>query len=303
MKAVLPRAHAARPAAVVLYGAIVAMVAFWALNFIVGKYALREFPAALLAALRVTLALAILLPIYAWLRRPGPPATPKPAAAMYVLLGLTGVTLNQLLFILGLDRTSVAHSSILTGLGPLFVLAIAAARRQEPLTGVRLAGMLLALCGVVVLNLSPSRGGHASTAGDALIILNSLCFAIFTVAGKHVSAGVDTLTFTTRAYLAGAAIFAPLTIGCSLRFDYASVSLAGWAGLLYMAAFPSVVCYLIYYWALRWIPASRVSSFQYLQPLMATLLAVPLLHEPLTAWLGIGGTLVLAGVFLTGRPR
>jgi drug/metabolite transporter (DMT)-like permease len=98
-------------------------------------------------------------------------------------------------------------------------------------------------------------------------------------------------------------MLAPITIWASIGFDWTRVSAAGWLGLIYMAAFPSVVCYLIYYWALTYIPASRVSSFSYLQPPIATLLAVPLLGEPVTVWLALGGALVLLGVFLTERVR
>jgi drug/metabolite transporter (DMT)-like permease len=70
-----------------------------------------------------------------------------------------------------------------------------------------------------------------------------------------------------------------------------------------MAAFPSVACYLIFYWALTQIPASRVASFSYLQPLTATVAAVPLLGEPVTLWLAGGGALVLLGVYLTERLK
>ncbi len=287
-----------------LYGAIGVMVLFWSLNYIVGKFALRDFPAALLAGLRVTLAAVIILPVYAWRRlRPVALASsePRPGAGLFILLGLAGVALNQLFFTAGLNRTSVAHTSILIGITPVLVLLIAAARRLEKLTAVKIAGMAIALGGVAVLNASPAKGAHATLAGDVLVFMGAFCFAVFTVAGKRATCCYDSITVTAAAYLCGAAFLAPVTVWQSLRFDYSAVTAAGWAGLVYMAALPSVLCYLIYYWALIYIPASRVSSFSYLQPLIATLLAVPLLGESITQWVALGGMLVLGGVFVTER--
>jgi drug/metabolite transporter (DMT)-like permease len=68
-----------------------------------------------------------------------------------------------------------------------------------------------------------------------------------------------------------------------------------------MAIFPSVLGYLIYCYALTKMPASRVSAFSYLQPLLATILAVPMLGEPVSGSLAGGGALILAGVYVTER--
>jgi drug/metabolite transporter (DMT)-like permease len=68
-----------------------------------------------------------------------------------------------------------------------------------------------------------------------------------------------------------------------------------------MAMFSSVLAYLIYNYALTYMPASRASAASYLQPLGATLLAVVLLGESVTTALAIGGMLVLTGVFVTER--
>jgi len=79
------------------------------------------------------------------------------------------------------------------------------------------------------------------------------------------------------------------------------VSWRAWASILYMAAFSSVAGYLILYWVLRWMPASRVGMFVYAQPVMATVLGIVLLHEAPGAALYAGGALVLAGVLVSER--
>jgi drug/metabolite transporter (DMT)-like permease len=84
-------------------------------------------------------------------------------------------------------------------------------------------------------------------------------------------------------------------------FDFGRVTTGGWLTLVYMAVFPSVVCYLIYYHALSKISASRVSAFSYSQPLIATLTGFVALGEPVTGAVALGGVLVLSGVWTTSR--
>ncbi len=74
--------------------------------------------------------------------------------------------------------------------------------------------------------------------------------------------------------------------------------------MVYMAAFASVAAYLVYYWALRYLAASRLAAFSYLLPVMATLLGVLLLpEERVTGHLLGGGALVLVGVYLAEVHR
>ncbi len=65
-----------------------------------------------------------------------------------------------------------------------------------------------------------------------------------------------------------------------------------------MAAGASVLAYLIYFWVLRYMTASRLGTFAYLQPVLTTLMGIGLLGERVTSNLLLGGGLVLTGVFL-----
>jgi drug/metabolite transporter (DMT)-like permease len=68
-----------------------------------------------------------------------------------------------------------------------------------------------------------------------------------------------------------------------------------------MAIFPSVVSYLIYYWALGHISASRVAAFSYLQPALATTMAVLALGERVSPAMVAGGAVIFSGVYITER--
>jgi len=287
-----------------LYTLILLMVFLWSGNYIAAKFALREFPPLLLCGLRMILAGAFLWPVYVWERRKRIEPWMPNEIAVLVGLGLFGVTLNQVFFVLGLSRTSVAHSAIIIGLIPILVLLVAAGMRMEKLTARKISGMLVALAGLVVLRAWPTgheSGSGATALGDFIIFLAGLTFALFTVFGKKVTHRHTAVQVNTFAYVTGALALSPATIWGMRRFPVASVSAGAWLALVYMALFSSVVAYLIYYHALTHIAASRLSAFSYLQPVVATLMAVPTLGEPITVPLLAGGAVIFAGVWMTER--
>ena len=274
---------------------------FWSFNYVAAKVALREFPPLLLVAVRTALAGALILPIY--LTRP----TGEPSVwtwrqlRVLVPLGACGVALNQLFFVVGLSHTSVAHTGIVNALGPILVLAIAASIGQEKLTARKLIGMAIAFGGIIVLQLGHVQGSQATVLGDFYVLLGALCFASYTVFGKSVSSKHRSITVNTVAYVSGGILLIPVILWNISSFRFQGVSALGWWSLLYMAAVSSVITYLLYYHVLTRMPASRVSVIMYLQPVVATLMAIPLLAEPVGPGLLVGGSLALAGVYVTER--
>jgi drug/metabolite transporter (DMT)-like permease len=291
----------------VLYALILLMVAFWSGNYIAGKIALRELSPLFLAGLRIGLAGVTMVPLYAWeraARRPKrpPQAESLPHVVQLLILGLLGVTLNQFFFIVGLSRTSVAHAAILIGLTPIQVLIIAGVRGQERITARKAVGMAIALAGVALLKaFEPAAGTGATWLGDFFILLTGLCFALFTVFGKEVTGEYSTITMNTYAYVGGAMALLPLTVWEATHQPLAHVSAGAWLAAIYMALFPSVIAYLIYYHALAHMAASRLSAFSYLQPVFASIMGVVILGETLGAPVIAGGAVILAGVYLAER--
>lgn len=291
-----------RPPRARLYGLLGLMVFFWSANFVVAKIALREFPPLLLSAIRTTLAGLLILPVYFWHRgRRESGGEIRRDLGRLTLLGIVGVAANQLCFVFGLSRTSVAHSAILMGLTPMVVLLMAALAGHERVSRWKLGGMAAALAGVAVLNLAPVRSGGASLLGDTFTILASLTFAWFSVYGKEVTVRHGAVAVNTVAYVGAALVLSPLTLVLAARHSLGGISVMAWVSLFYMALFPSMVCYLIYAYALEHIPASRVASASYVQPLLATLIAVPVLGESLGLGVVAGGALVFSGVWIAGR--
>jgi len=283
-----------------LYTLIWLMVLLWSANYIIGKIALREFPPLLLCGLRLAVAGLFMLPVYLW---QGAATWGKRDLPVLLYLGLFGVTLNQLCFLMGLSRTSVAHSALIIGVGPIFVLLIAAAAGIDRITLRKTLGMLIALGGVAVLvgQASVAERARATLAGDAITFAACVLFSMFAVYGKSATKLHSTVGVNGFGYLVGGLLLVPVMFWQSSGFSFAHVSPAGWSSLVYMALFPSLICYLIYYHALSRISASRVAAFIYLEPVIAMLLAVAFLGERITAPLVAGGTVIFTGVYLTER--
>lgn len=281
-----------------LYGLLSLMTFLWSVNYVVAKVALRHFPPLLFTPIRTVAAAALLILVW---RQTGFGAI-RSDWKRVAFLGLVGISGNQVAFMFGMARTSVAHASLIIALMPVLVLLLSAWRAHERITARKVIGMGMAFSGVAVLNLAPSRSAHGATLlGDALIFLAGLTFAIFTVAGRNVTRNLGAIPVTAAAYVASAASLVPIGLWEARGFDFSRVTVGGWATVIYMAVFPSVVCYLIYYHALSKIPASRVAAFSYSQPLIATLTGFVTLGEPVTAAVALGGMLVLSGVWATSR--
>lgn len=287
-----------------LYALVSFMTLVWGLNYIAAKIVLRSFPALLVAPLRAALAAVMLLPVYYLsqrTRKSNDHWEPRELATI-AILGVFGITLNQMLFVMGMGRTSVAHAALLIATNPLIVLVLAALRGQERLTARKLGGVATAIAGIAVLQFGPGRTLHGATPlGDLLVFLGTFTFSLYTVFGKEVTARHDSVTVNTFGYIAGALAGAPILVYHMRGFDFARVSTESWWALAFMAVLSSVVCYLIFYYALNHMPASRVAAFSYVQPVIASVAGLVMLNEPITAAIATGGLLVLSGVWITGR--
>jgi drug/metabolite transporter (DMT)-like permease len=165
-------------------------------------------------------------------------------------------------------------------------------------------GVILALTGVVLLRtLDTGPQNEATLTGDVITFCGALAFSMFTVLGKPHAMRYTAITVNTFAYSGGALLMAPVTLWQSVAFDYSAVPLSAWVAVFYMALLPSVICYLIYYYALAHMEASRLAAFSYLQPLLAIVFGVLILHEHITVGLVLAGVVIFVGVFITEQAR
>ncbi len=242
-----------RPAIASLIGLIVVI---WAINFITAKIGLRSFPPLTMASFRVCAAGLVMIPFYLGVRRLRLAAFARTEGAVgrgftgrdawtFLYLGFFGVSVNQFCFTLGLHYTSVSHSAIIVGMGPIYVLVLAVVLRLERATWHKAVGMAISFAGIAVLASEHGISAHSpSLLGDAITMTGSVGFAIYVVLGKRVAGEYDALTMTAYNHFAGALILLPLGIRQAwlLRAagNWRAVPWEAWAAILYMGVFEAV---------------------------------------------------------------
>lgn len=295
------------------------IVVIWAVNFIAAKIGLRSFPPLTMASFRVCAAGAIMVPFYLCLKRLRLSAFAEAAATRkqgftrrdcwtFLYLGFFGVSVNQFCFTLGLRYTSVSHSAIIVGMGPIYTLILAVLLRLERATAHKAVGMAIAFTGIAVLALEGGISAHSpSLLGDAITMTGSVGFATYAVLGKRVAEEYDALTMTAYNHFAGALVVLPLAIrqawSLGAAGNWRAVPWQAWAAILYMGLFGSAVAYVLYYWLLRYLEASQLGAFTYLLPVLASILGILMLGEKGSWTQVMGGALALGGVYWTESGR
>jgi drug/metabolite transporter (DMT)-like permease len=277
---------------------------FWAANLIAIKQSLTGFHALALTQLRITLAGTVFLVLLLATRRFRRLGLSRRDWVFIFFIGVTGVTLNQVCFIVGLERSSASHAGLIVALGPIMVLVLSCTIGLEALTVSKFAGMLIAFGGVAILTTARSgQGSHAAWWGDLLLLAGSGVFALYTILMKEVADRFDAVTINALAYMIGVPLMLPFAAHAVGQVHWGEVPTHAWWGLGYAVLFGSVVPYLIFAVVLTELTAARVAAFSYIQPVIATSLGVLMLHERLSVRLFIGGTLILTGLYLTERER
>jgi drug/metabolite transporter (DMT)-like permease len=274
------------PSHALVWLAVIFLTTVWAVNFIAAKIALRYFPAMTLASIRVVLAGSFILLLNPLCRRlpafqhasdaPRQKHTPLDLWR-FLYLGFLGVTVNQICFTIGLRYTSVKHSAIIVGMGPIYALVLAVLFRLESATLRKVFGMTVSLLGVIVLAAAKDSTQHSpAVLGDFITFIGSLGFAFYAVLGKRVAPRYDALTMTTYNFLFGALFVLPLAIHRAIASGPPTNWLASpwpaWAALIYRALFSSTLAYLFYFWLLRYLEVTQLAAYNYLLPVSASVL-------------------------------
>ena len=313
-------AEPVRPAPAWIFLAMAFLILVWSLNYIVAKIGLRELPALALGSFRLLMAGIVSLPVLFLPRsrkqqgvkvtlevsRKGPTRLNELWTVTY--LGFFGVFLNQGCFTVGLNYTSVSHSSLIIGCAPILTLLFSRALRLEALTRRKAMGMALAFLGAAAVGAEPAgSAGAGRLSGDLLTFLAGVGLALYTVLGKRVVAEYSAVRMSLLSNISAAVLASPIAIwqirALASAGRLGAVGLEGWGAVIYMGVLASAVSYVLYFWALRYMTPARLGSVSYLQPIGATLLGLVLLGEPITRRVAIGGLLVIAGVYaIETRP-
>lgn len=283
--------------------AVTTVMIIFGATFVAIKIALVSMGPLALAFARFLIALVLFAP---FLRRGRGEVPAWQMAAM----GFLGVTLFFSLQNWGLVYTTAANASIILSAIPALTAIIGWLALGETVNATRGAGILLSMAGVTVVvggdplrdaGLIASLARNQTLVGDLLILGAALCWALYTVLGRHVVARLSPAVVTAHTAAWGVVFLAPFAFGEIVLQGVSWPSPGGWMALLFLAVVASGFAFFLYLFALTRLEAGEASVFVNLSPVVTLVAAYAILAEHITVLQLLGAALVLAGVYLTER--
>ncbi len=274
-----------------VWTALWAVYILWGSTYLGIALVVETIPPILGASTRFLAGGAIMALIVA--RRGGTMRVTRPQLASCAVVGALLPGANAVLFYAEED-TAIGLASLIIASIPLWVVVLRLLLGERIPTMV-LAGVGVGFAGVAVL-LQPGRGGV--TAGVLLCLLSALMWSVGTVASPRLPMPANPFTATSWEMLAGGLLMLPFGLWNAGSTSPSVTSILGW---VYLVIFGSVIGYTAYTWLLANAPLGLVSTYAYVNPVIALLLGVLFRDEHLSSRILIGAALVTSAVALVVR--
>jgi len=286
------------PRRLTLLAAFAAIYFFWGATFLAVRYAVLVVPPLLIIVFRCAGGALIL---FAWLasRRELERTTwaqwrTAAIAGLFLFLG------SHVSLAWAEQRMSSGQAALFTSAIPLWIVLMESAKARAMPAARVLLGIALGIIGVGVL-----AGGSALNAGlpsdRALVTLGAFCWAAGSLVGRH-GARPGSAIQSTAMQLAGGAVW--VFAASALRGDLAHFSMARLdartdLALLFLVLCGTVIAFASYTWLLRVASPAAVSSYAFVNPMVALALGVAVGDDALSGRIVLSATLVIAAVALT----
>ncbi len=268
------------------FAATMLVVVIWAFNFVAGKIGLSEFPPLLMLGLRFALAGALLAPFI---------RLPLRRWRLVVLIGIVLGGLHFGLVFSGLQGVHAGPAAIAGQLTVPFSAFLAWIVYGERLGWPQLAGIVIAFAGVYILAGDPTQ--QPDPFYLLLVVLGAFAWAIANILIKRLG---PISPFVLNAWVA--VIGAPILFAASAAIEdgqlqaIADAGWRGWGTVVFMAVGASITAYGLWYYLLGKHQLNRIVPMTLLAPVLAVVLAVLILGEPITLRVVAGGLLTIIGV-------
>lgn len=282
------------------YIALLGAHCIWGINFVISKITLQEFPVYTLAFFRFAFASLFLAPFFlVQTKKVKMKAADLPKL---VAIGIFIVTLNIAFFFTGLKTTEATSASVISLVIPILSVLTGWWFLRERIFLINILGVILGLLGSLIIigvpqiflgTVQPER-----LLGNFLVFLASVAFVAGAILSREMLKKYPSLTVTAFSFMVGMITFFPLA-----AYEYIqnptwmeTVTPLGIFGLIFMTLLSSISAYFLFEWGLAKTSVAIAGFFQYLEPVVASSLAVVILGETISYSLIIGGFLIVAGV-------
>lgn len=221
-----------------------------------------------------------------------------------ILCAAFGVTINQMCFFVGLNWTTPINASLIMILVPMLVLIVSAVLLGERMSLRKIIGISIGCFGAGLLiaygqNIEFSSNGLI---GDLFILINATSYAIYLVIVKPLMEKYHPLTVVKWIFTFGVIAMIPFGWNDLLAVEWSTIPPMIWLAIAFIIVCVTLMTFLFNGFALGIVHPSIVSIYIYLQPLVATIIALSLGKDQLSQEKILAAGLIFLGVFLVSRP-
>jgi drug/metabolite transporter (DMT)-like permease len=275
------------------------VVMVWAGNNVLTKSALGDsISARTYVFLRLLIVTALLFGLLGF--RQQQIAIPRDDYGLFLLAGISGYAAYNMLFVLGLARTSAFTAAILVATAPVVTLLLAAALRIERVHVRQWIGVIVAFVGVAIFVGEKLLNGRPA-GGDVLNLLAAVAFAIYGLSTQSLVREHGAQVTTAWSVLIGLVAVLPFTLPAVADEDWQALQWRGWIAVLYAAVLSMLLAYTLWSWAIGRRGAGRTVPYLFLIPVFTGILAMIFLDDTIGRYQLIGAAFALTGVALARR--
>jgi drug/metabolite transporter (DMT)-like permease len=216
-----------------------------------------------------------------------------------------GVVINQIFFLAGLNLTSPINSSILISTNPIFAFLFAALILKERITFLKGSGLAIGLTGVLILILQNGTPeiGSSTFIGDVITLINTISWAFYTVIIKKMLEKYHPVTVMKWTLLFGMLTTVPAGYSQWSVMDWSAIPLIDYLGIGFVVVFATYLGYLLISFGLRRLSPTIVSTYTYIQPVIAAYLTSLMGQDHIDLVMIFSALLIFTGVFVVSRQR
>jgi len=282
------------------FGALTFAAVAWGGSIVAQKWALGSLSVIEISLLRGAGALALLIPLWWWQEGATTKFSTRDLAVLAVLsLGVLG---NHLLTLFGLRYVEAAVGGVIIGAAPAITALLSSLLIRDLPFRVVVLGCAVSFAGVALVSGAGQAGGAGANPwlGGLLVVLAQVCWALFSIGGRHVMERFSPLTvnWTTLAFSLLPQIPLLWTDQKAMVAGVDSVIPSAWLAVVFLIVFPTALGQQAWLYGVKGVGPARAGIFINLIPVSALLLSVLILGETLDAVKVAGIGLILAGVWL-----
>lgn len=218
----------------------------------------------------------------------------------FFLASVFGIAVNMLCFFKGFEYTTPIHASVIMVVVPIIVLILSAIFLKEKIISTKIIGIILGLSGAVVLSIygKPTENSTNIPLGNLLVFINAVSYSIYIIIIKKITAKYHPFTFIKWLFLFGTILVFPFGFSELNTVDWSTFSSYIVFATLFVIVGTTFATYLLNLFALRELKASTVSTFLYIQPVVAGIFAILVGSDSLDFIKIVAAALIFSGVYL-----